>query len=168
MGQPWDRQPDESSTQYTQFLVYRNHGPSRSLALAYRHYLQLFESELGATKGPSGAYKEAAVRFRWADRAQAWDHWRLETYGRRVAPLYTAALEAVARKLARAARRHKPGDAEWRDVLDTLDRVYAQLEPAYRAAPPADTPDTPPPTDAHAQTPLPDEPAADPEADAVR
>lgn len=130
---PWDRLPDETDAQYAQFLVFRDLGPSRTLARAYRQYLKHFDTTPGARKGPSGAFKETAAARRWRERAEAWDVWRLLTYGARIAPLYVAAVEQMTKKLLAASQRIRPGQKGWRDVLDTLGAISAQLEVAKRA-----------------------------------
>jgi hypothetical protein len=130
----WDRQPEESAVLYTQFLVYRDLGPARSLDRAYRSYLRRFDlGEVRKGARAPGSWQEASVRFSWTERSELWDVWRIETYGKRIAPLFTAALERVTRRLFEAAGQMKPGQKGWRDVLDTLDRVAAQLEKARNA-----------------------------------
>lgn len=130
---PWDQQASESDTQYAQFLTYRDLGPSRSLRRAYRLCFQRDERAGRAPKGPSGAFKEAATRHRWAERAGAWDLRNLRAYGRRVAPLFVHSLELLARKGEAAARRFRPGEPGWSDVLATANLLGKLLEPARQA-----------------------------------
>jgi hypothetical protein len=130
---PWDQLPDESDAAYCRFLVYRNLGPSRTLVRAYRAYLRGFELGQGGQKGPPGSYREEAVRFRWRERSEAWDVANLRRYGNKLAVLYVAGLEQVAAKFLRAARKYKPGDKAWPQVLDTMVQLAGQLTAAKAA-----------------------------------
>jgi len=66
---PWARLPGEPSHWYTRFNHYRLLGPKRSVNKTF--------AELGASKGtkrhPDGNWHEAVVRYRWYERAAAWD-----------------------------------------------------------------------------------------------
>ena len=56
---PWDRAPGEGSTAYDAFRAFRDLGPTRSL---------------GAVLGYSvGSIRRWSTKFRWRERAQAWD-----------------------------------------------------------------------------------------------
>jgi hypothetical protein len=63
---PWDRQPDEPSLWFARFDTYRLLGPSRTIEAAFREGM----GEKG--KCPSRWYTES-VRWRWRERAEAWD-----------------------------------------------------------------------------------------------
>lgn len=65
---PWERRPKESARAYAAFVVFRNLGPSRTLRAAYR---QLSGNEQASQC--SGEFSMRAVRFRWQERANAWD-----------------------------------------------------------------------------------------------
>lgn len=60
---PWDKIPGEGSTAYEAFRLFRDLGPSRSLAAVPGHSV--------------GSVRRWSMRFRWRERAQAWD---AETY----------------------------------------------------------------------------------------
>jgi hypothetical protein len=67
----WDRQPDEPNRWFSRFERFRAAGPSRSL-------LGTMNSEL-SDKGAipkakvSGSWHRASIRWRWRERAEAWD-----------------------------------------------------------------------------------------------
>jgi hypothetical protein len=68
---PWERLPGEPARWYTRFERYRLAGPSRSL-LATCHA----EKAATAARRPRcvpGAWAKAAQRWRWKERAEAWD-----------------------------------------------------------------------------------------------
>lgn len=70
MERSWERLPDEPDRWYARFEVYRLIGPNRSLIGAYRLVTQL----LGRTgRAPGQAWHQAAQRWNWQARAQAWD-----------------------------------------------------------------------------------------------
>lgn len=63
--EPWDRQIQETSEQYSAFTVYRNMGPSRNYAKVAR--------ELSLSPGTIQSY---AHDHNWMDRAGAWDYYQ--------------------------------------------------------------------------------------------
>jgi hypothetical protein len=130
----WDQMPGETDTQYAHFLAYRDLGPARTVGRAYRRARKTseFAHGEGARRAP-GFFRRLARRWRWAVRAGAWDVHNLHRYGERVAPLYVAMLERMARKGARAAGRHKPGQPGWADVLATAALLGKLLVPARQA-----------------------------------
>src|SRR5258705_4204690 len=72
----WERMPDEPSRWFARFEQYRLAGPSRSL-------LGVFNADKLARGQPkqrcvSGAWAQAAQRWRWKDRADAWDDRELQ------------------------------------------------------------------------------------------
>lgn len=70
MERSWERLPDEPDRWYARFEVYRLIGPNRSLLGVYRLVTQL----LGRSgRAPGQAWYQAAQRWHWQARAQAWD-----------------------------------------------------------------------------------------------
>jgi hypothetical protein len=68
-GQLWHRQPGEPPAAYEAFCAYRDlEAKSRSIIAAYR---QLRRSD--ATRA-NGTWNEWSSRFRWPERAKAYDH----------------------------------------------------------------------------------------------
>ncbi len=132
MAEFWEQQPDESRAQYLQFLTYRNLGPCRTLDLAYRQYLSDYELSSSVPERASSTFRETSSEFQWVNRSQAWDLWRMVTYGSRVAVLYTHAVELIAEKLARAAGTYDLDSKQWKTVLATLRDVAAQLSAARK------------------------------------
>lgn len=128
----WDRLTDETAVEYQRFLCYTSLGPSRSLDKAYRRYCKRVagEDEAGARpKVAPGNWQENSTRNRWKDRAHAWDVSKLKAYGNRLVVLWVHGVELLAVKAYRAARRYKPGDDAWADVLNTYRTIAAQLTP---------------------------------------
>jgi hypothetical protein len=67
---PWERLPEEPANWHRRFLAYRDIGPGRRLEEAFRRVAA--EEGLGGQR-PGGAWREAAERYRWRERAEAWD-----------------------------------------------------------------------------------------------
>jgi hypothetical protein len=63
---PWEQLPDEPLPAYRRFLIYRNLGPGRSLDRAY-------EVKKGKKARVSGLWTRESTKYRWKDRATAWD-----------------------------------------------------------------------------------------------
>lgn len=66
---PWDRQPAEPTDWFSRFEAYRLAGPGRTLSAVY-------DAAQKSPKKPgqvSGAWKDAAEKWRWHERAEAWD-----------------------------------------------------------------------------------------------
>ena len=64
--QPWKQQPDEPSDWYDRFHVYLMLGPSRTLTAAFRAWAK-------SRSTPSGALIGHARKWRWKERALAYD-----------------------------------------------------------------------------------------------
>ena len=80
--QPWERQPDEPSKAFHAFTVYRDLGPAkRSLAAVS---LDLYGERTGCKRGAPGRVREWSGRYRWRERAEAWDA-RLDEEARQAA-----------------------------------------------------------------------------------
>lgn len=62
----WDRLPGEPARWYNRFDAFRLLGPARSVEQAYRQ-------DTGRRTPAPGEWKKTARRWRWHERAQAWD-----------------------------------------------------------------------------------------------
>ncbi len=69
---PWSRLAAETSTAYAAFLAYRDMGIKRSIDKAWAAY-RAKTGNAGATNQPSGQFCAQSSRFRWSERARAWD-----------------------------------------------------------------------------------------------
>lgn len=68
---PWEQQPGEPRLWYGRFQVYLSLGPTRTLQEAYRHVNSLKNRGGKAPISPSWTWY--AKRWRWRERAHAWD-----------------------------------------------------------------------------------------------
>jgi len=68
MAEPWERQPGESSKAFAAFRVFRDLGPRRSVAEAYRQKTGRVHA-----RQASGNWNAVATRWLWQERARAWD-----------------------------------------------------------------------------------------------
>lgn len=92
-GPPWERMPRETSRAYDAFREWRDLGPTRRLA------------DVG---GKLGTLRDWSLRYRWVERAQAWDAelYRIEDARRLEALRAMDELHGrAARELIRAALR---------------------------------------------------------------
>jgi len=67
----WDRQPGEPMLWYSRFTKFRLQGPRRSPLGVYNEERALAGTERRA--GVPGAWTRALVKWRWRERAEAWD-----------------------------------------------------------------------------------------------
>lgn len=103
--QVWEREEGEPGNWYARFEVYRLLGPGRTLEAAYR--------EIGGLGRPGHAWRKAAVRWRWRERAEAWDASERER---------VRVIDAARRVYARE-RRLALIDRALRDVEVVLERA---------------------------------------------
>jgi len=103
----WERLAGEPIRWFTRFECYRLLGPTRSLDAAYRAALVRSSGRVG------GGWREAAKRWRWTERAEAWDLWEL------------AALRAADEERRRVAREAR---------IELLQRTRVQADAALSAA----------------------------------
>ena len=68
---PWDRMQGEPFDWHARFQIYRDQGPSRSLAKAYREWTD-------SSGKPSKTTKAKAKEWRWEERALAFDQHQRE------------------------------------------------------------------------------------------
>lgn len=134
MADPWDKLPDEPTDAYARFLTYRNCGPRRSVRRTYATYLKKFDVRPGdkGIQAPKGWWDESR-KFRWAERAGAWDLRNLAAYGARVAVLHVKAIARVAKTNYDAAGKYRPGDPEWGDLMASLRAVAGLITPELLA-----------------------------------
>jgi hypothetical protein len=65
---PWERMETETSKSFAAFSLYRDLGPERSIAEAYRQWVQD-----SSKRAPQRFFVLWASEFRWRERAQAYD-----------------------------------------------------------------------------------------------
>lgn len=95
---PWERRPGESARSHSAFLRFRDQGPHRSLAAAYRQ-----ETGKEQAKQASGEWNGWYTAHEWRARAESWDE-HLAARAREVAEA-----EHVARITAHRERAAKIG-----------------------------------------------------------
>jgi hypothetical protein len=134
----WEQLEGESKQHYSWFLAYRNLGPTRTLDRAYQ-----------VTKGDQevrapGPWATASSRYRWVERAAAWDVDTLSEAGARVVSLFVAAMEQLALQTIAGLQAHTPrnfGEAlagmEALGALVPADTVEAAQQTAAARAVPA-------------------------------
>jgi len=142
---PWDQQPDEPDEAYGRFLIYRGLGPGRSVQRSYQTYLNTFRNAGGRPKTPQvpGHWSDDSARWRWVDRAHAWDVHVLREFGERLAVRFVGALDAVAGKVVEALARSSCRPKQWKEVLDALDIISKYLKPDALGQSGDDTPGEP-------------------------
>ena len=77
MTDPWDRLPNEPTLWYGRFEIYRLLGSRRNIHRAYR--ICKFAEQLNG-RGPNNYWYTVAERWRWRERAEAWDAQRLAQF----------------------------------------------------------------------------------------
>lgn len=125
MERRWWQLGDESVAAYRAFVAYRELGPGRTVS-----------GVAGMIPGRGGGHlRRWADRFRWAERAAAWDaHERQHAptgadvraeIERRLPGLVLLLLNAATASLARIAARGDASLAECLDVLEAVRRLAA-------------------------------------------
>ncbi len=112
--QPWDRLPGEPLASYARFVAYKSLGAGRSLLLAYQ-----------AIKGsqrqhPPGCWTKDSVRYKWVDRARAWDLAVMSSVGQGNVVKFLATLEAFTAKVLSAVLADDCRPSSWKEVADAL------------------------------------------------
>jgi hypothetical protein len=107
--EPWDRQPEEPSRWFARFERYRMAGSGRSLLGAVNGE----QAEKGGQRRTkvSGAWDRAAARWRWRQRAEAWDDQQRdkarETHAQEVAEMNQRHIQEARALQAKAIARLK-------------------------------------------------------------
>lgn len=87
-GKPWDRLRGETSRWYARFDVYRSLGPNRSMGAAYKAWhaaeniahpdtAPKMRATYNGVNAPDTVWR-VATRWRWTERAEAWDSYQIE------------------------------------------------------------------------------------------
>jgi hypothetical protein len=138
--QPWEQQPSEPNGAFARFCTYLALGQSRTLIEAYRRHASAAQgiSQRGrkarkSTKEHvSGGWAETSLRWKWAERADAWD----AENGRRAVQMaqhdYAATFRALMRQLLTALEADlRPESYESAvESFATLAAHYAPIEAA--------------------------------------
>jgi hypothetical protein len=135
-AEPWQRQDAETARAYAAFLRYRDMGPGRTLADAYRQ-----ASGKGKASAPSGQWTGWYAAHRWRERAEAWDaHLAIlaqrerEQEHLRQLDAYRARQRRLARRNAEAALLLLKRAVERLNTLATEELTPALLPAFVRAA----------------------------------
>jgi hypothetical protein len=140
MADLWEQQSDEPDESYGRFLIYRGLGPGRSIASAYAHYLNTFRNATPRPKTPQvpGHWSDDSAKWKWIDRAHAWDVSVLRTYGERLVVRFIGSLDKLAEKTAEALAKDNCRPKRWADVLSAINVLAAYVTPdAAKALQPA-------------------------------
>lgn len=78
---PWDQQPGESKLWFKRFSLFLLLGPTRSVVEAYRAEYGRKHEGAATPKEAASNWKTMAARWRWNDRAEAWDREQLALAG---------------------------------------------------------------------------------------
>lgn len=132
MRYPWDQLPDESVVEYRRFMCYVHFGPLRSIDKAYRKWCKQVAGEDEAKKRAKtapGNWTLDSRKFRWRERAAAWDVARIRMHGPRLVVLWVRGAEKLAERALRGVRKYDIGQPEWAEVLDSFRTVALFLTP---------------------------------------
>jgi hypothetical protein len=141
MPDPWDQLMGEPKESFCRFLFYRNLGPTRSLAKAYRAYLntlpdaeakQQAHTLTGVKKcsnrAPGNWYQDS-IRHKWDSRSNSWDINQLQNVASDIAPMWAAILRTMVMKTAEALARPGFKPKSWRDAVLIFNQVAPYLNP---------------------------------------
>lgn len=135
----WDRQASEPSRWFYRFdTYYRPIGPERSLLGAYRTWHQADKGRKSQSVSAPTSWRMAAEKWRWAERAEAWDvqqrlarlkdedEARRKNRERRV-----ALLNATLARASDALIKLDATDAKWSDVVAAIKLAVQELRHEY-------------------------------------
>ena len=138
---PWEQQPGEPDEGYARFCLYKSLGPGRSVAAAYNTYVRTFRNAQAGTKTQlpvPGHWGEDSSKWRWVDRAHAWDVHVLSAHGERLAVLWVGILTAAAEKCAERLADPRCRPRDFMQVMAVVDKLAPFLSPdAIRSLQPA-------------------------------
>lgn len=135
-AEPWAQLPGEPDEAYARFLLYRNIGPGRSQQAAYDTYLLTFRNAGPPPAGKSakkpqvpGHWNDDSAKYRWVDRATAWDIHQLQHQGPELARLWAGILIAAARKCAEKLAHPNCRPKDFMQALAVVDKLAPFLSP---------------------------------------
>lgn len=136
-AQPWDRREGETPKAFRAFCIYRELGPSRSLAAAYHRYrLERDGGEAGEKQGTdlpkAPSYFELwCSKHEWVRRTEAWDAHVDREARDRAADEYVDWLRDFQRRRMETARRLQKGVQRGCELLlERLETLEAsEIEP---------------------------------------
>lgn len=121
---PWKRLPDEPLDSWVRFLFYLHMGARRSVSRCCR-----LQNNLPKGAQATGPYWEDSHRFRWAERAAAYDIHHIRRAGARVVALQVALMEESIRFVFRAFRDpacRPKNNAELRETASALSKLVPE------------------------------------------
>lgn len=120
-AQPWDQLKDEKSAWFKRFEQYRLMGTKRSFLAVYnqerREKARKGATEFKPAKSVPSSWRNAAKKYRWEDRAEAWD-----------------AQEAIRIRTERAAEERRLREAAMqnrRGMLGAMENILARTMQDY-------------------------------------
>lgn len=128
----WDQQRGESDKHYAMFLAYRNLGPSRTI---YRAFIASGKVSKSADRRAPNNWVAPANKFRWAERAAAWDVEMLLLHGQQTVAAIIALLHELA-TTALMALRDDTTEPKRQDAISIWKEIapYASPEAVERMA----------------------------------
>lgn len=109
-SRPWDQQPGENNLWFRRFQSYLRLGPRRSMLSAYTRDLEQRGINAKGKKHIPSSWRDSARRWRWLERAQAWDA--------QVAEQESAEWDSKRRQLR---------DQEWEAAQSLIDKARQML-----------------------------------------
>ena len=155
---PWDLIPHEPDLWFRRFReFYLLYGPERSVETAFGNWKTTTpEGSLSRAKRPPTNWRKTAAKWRWAERAEAWDEVNRAELRRAVAEKALAETSIVAdRELSRLDRESAGQVNLLNKFVDRITKLCGSTEPP--AHPEPAQPDDPDP-----DRPDVDQPGADP------
>lgn len=135
MADPWDQLPNEPNEAYARFMMYRNMGPGRTLLAAYSAHVATFRNaatdaiKRQKTQQVPGHWGEDSARWRWGDRADAYDIHILHTHGEKLSKLWVGILVLAAEKCAQKLAQPGCRPKDFMQAVSVIDKLAAFLSP---------------------------------------
>ncbi len=123
----WDQLPGEPPMAYAHFRLYRDMGLERSLDAAYAIDQQIRGIVGGRTRA-AGSWTRESARWRWEERAYAWDGYMARIGVHHTVLRFSQALHLFASKLVEALKRSE-GPANWDQIKESLDLLGLFISP---------------------------------------
>lgn len=138
-GRLWEREAHESPLWFYRFdAYYRPLGPERNLLKAYKGWYQAEKGRESKSVSAPTSWREAAERWRWLERADAFDvQQRLarlkdeDEARRKSREQRLAILNGVLLRASTALVRLDPEEARWGDVIAAVRLAVQELRHEY-------------------------------------